>query len=133
MLQSLSSSVRNEELHSPHTVILISPKHAAQDCSSSVALCTEELKPMKSSQIFQKWCMHEESFAPHEGKGYTLNSLSLCLCSTHPLTLLFLCADLLSSCCAELHGMKVFAGVSAAAQKVLSRVCTACNWQKRSS
>lgn len=36
----------------------------------------------------------------------------------------------LSSCCAELHGRSVFAGVSAAAQKVLSMVC---NWQKGSS
>lgn len=38
-------------------------------------------------------CMHEESFAPHEGKGYTLNSLHFCLWSTHSFTLLFLCAS----------------------------------------
>lgn len=43
--------------------------------------------------------------------------------SPHTAAPLCFCADLLSICCAELHGMRVFAGMSAAAQEVLSTVC----------
>lgn len=47
---------------------------------------------------------------------------------------LHFCADLLSSCCAELHGMTVFASISAAAQEMLSSsMHLVCNWQKGSS
>lgn len=48
---------------------------------------------------------------------------------------LFLWADLLSSCYAKLQGMKVFAGVSAAAQEEMLSSSThlVCNWQKGSS
>lgn len=53
--------------------------------------------------------------------------------SPHTAVPLCICADLLSSCCAELHGIRIFAGVSAAAQEVVSMVCTVCNWQKGSS
>ena len=41
------------------------------------------------AKIFQKWCMHEESFAPHEGRGWAVNPQTLCLRSSHPLVLLF--------------------------------------------
>lgn len=54
--------------------------------------------------------------------------------SSHIAVPLRFCADLLSSCCAELHGTRVFAGISAAAQEMLSSgVHLVCNWQKGSS
>ena len=54
--------------------------------------------------------------------------------STHIAVPLCFCADLLSSCCAEVHGTRVFASVSAAAQEMLSSgVHLVCKWQKGSS
>lgn len=52
--------------------------------------------------------------------------------SPHTAAPLCFCAELLRSCYAELHGMRGFAGVSAAALKVLSTVYTVCNSQKGS-
>lgn len=37
--------------------------------------------------------MHEESFAPREGRGWAASPLPLCLLSFHPLVPLFPCAS----------------------------------------